>query len=93
VSCSTADRDGKPLVLQLTGPDNWSDAMTVLGFMPRLKVAGFEDLGVIIDNDVRRNELLALLDELFAAALRPSSANITRRCWAGWATVRRRSPI
>ena len=39
---------------------------TALGFYARLKSAGFEDLGVIIDNDARRIELLALLDDLFA---------------------------
>ena len=66
ISASFNDRDGKPLVFQLTGPDNWSDAMTALGFYPRLKKAGFEHLGVIIDNDAKRIELLALLDDLFA---------------------------
>ena len=70
ISASFNDRDGKPLVFQLTGPDNWSDAMTALGFLPRLKEAGYENLGVIIDNDARRNELLALLDELFATGTR-----------------------
>ena len=40
------DRDGKPLVFQLTGPENWKDAMTALGFYDRIKAAGFEDLGV-----------------------------------------------
>lgn len=70
ISASFNDRDGKPLVFQLTGPDNWSDAMTALGFYPRLKAAGFEDLGVIIDNDGKRIELLALLDELFAGGTR-----------------------
>ncbi|UYN95643.1 MAG: CoA transferase [Enhydrobacter sp.] len=70
ISASFNDRDGKPLVFQLTGPENWSDAMTALGFMPRLKQAGFEKLGVIIDNDARRIELLALLDELFATGAR-----------------------
>ena len=70
ISASFNDRDGKPLVFQLTGPDNWNDAMTALGFMPRLKAAGFADLGVIIDNDANRNELLALLDDLFATGTR-----------------------
>jgi len=70
ISASFNDRDGKPLVFQLTGPDNWNDAMTGLGFMPRLKAAGFADLGVIIDNDAKRNELLALLDDLFATGTR-----------------------
>lgn len=70
ISASFNDRDGKPLVFQLTGPDNWSDAMTALGFLPRLRQAGFENLGVIIDNDAKRNELLALLDDLFATGTR-----------------------
>ena len=70
ISASFNDRDGKPLVFQLTGPDNWSDAMTALGFLPRLKEEGFENLGVIIDNDAKRNELLALLDSLFATGTR-----------------------
>src|SRR6195256_2555438 len=70
ISASFNDRDGKPLVFQLTGPDNWKDAMTALGFHPRIKAAGFEDLGVIIDNEEKRIELLALLDELFATGTR-----------------------
>jgi len=70
ISASFNDRDGKPLVFQLTGPDNWSDAITALGFSPRLKTAGFENLGVIIDNDAKRIELLALLDDLFATGTR-----------------------
>src|SRR6266850_305360 len=70
ISASFNDRDGKPLVFQLAGPDKWGDAMTALGFYPRLKTAGFENLGVIIDNDDKRIELLALLDDLFATGTR-----------------------
>jgi crotonobetainyl-CoA:carnitine CoA-transferase CaiB-like acyl-CoA transferase len=70
LSASFNDRDGKPLVFQLVGPDNWSEAMTALGFYDTLKAKGFEKLGVIIDNDARRNELLALLDTLFATGSR-----------------------
>jgi crotonobetainyl-CoA:carnitine CoA-transferase CaiB-like acyl-CoA transferase len=70
ISASFNDRDGKPLVFQLTGPENWSDAMTALGFYPRLTEAGFGNLGVIIDNDAKRTELLALLDDLFATGPR-----------------------
>ena len=57
-------------MFQLTGPENWKDAMTALGFHDGMKAAGFENLGVIIDNDDKRNELLALLDELFATGTR-----------------------
>ena len=60
----------KPLVFQLTGPENWKDAMTGLGFFDCIKAAGFENLGVIIDNDAKREELLALLDDLFATGTR-----------------------
>jgi crotonobetainyl-CoA:carnitine CoA-transferase CaiB-like acyl-CoA transferase len=70
ISASFDDRDGKPLVFQLVGPENWKDAMTALGFWDRLKAAGFENLGVIIDNDAKRIELLALLDTLFATGAR-----------------------
>ena len=70
ISASFNDRDGKPLVFQLTGPENWRDAMTALGFFDRVKTAGFEDLGVIVDDDSKRIELLALLDQLFATGTR-----------------------
>ncbi|TWS96144.1 CaiB/BaiF CoA-transferase family protein [Reyranella sp. CPCC 100927] len=70
ISASFNDRDGKPLVFQLTGPENWHTAMAALGFYPRLKAAGFEHLGVIIDNEARCTALLALLDELFATGPR-----------------------
>ena len=70
ISASFNDRDGKPLVFQLTGPEDWSDAMTALGFYDRIKAKGFGNLGVIIDNDAKREELLALLDELFATGTR-----------------------
>jgi crotonobetainyl-CoA:carnitine CoA-transferase CaiB-like acyl-CoA transferase len=70
ISASFNDKDGKPLVFQLTGPENWKDAMTGLGFFDCIKAAGFENLGVIIDNDAKREELLALLDDLFATGTR-----------------------
>jgi crotonobetainyl-CoA:carnitine CoA-transferase CaiB-like acyl-CoA transferase len=75
ISASFNDKDGKPLVFQLTGPEDWQDAMQGLGFFDRLKAKGFEHLGVIIDNDAKREELLALLDELFATG--------TRADWVG----------
>ncbi len=70
ISASFDDGAGKPFVFQLTGPENWSDAMTALGFRARLEAAGFGDLGVIVDNDGKRTELLALLDALFATGSR-----------------------
>ena len=44
--------------------------MTALGFYEPLEKAGFADLGVIIDDDTRRIELLATLDGLFATGTR-----------------------
>jgi crotonobetainyl-CoA:carnitine CoA-transferase CaiB-like acyl-CoA transferase len=70
ISASFNDKNGKPLVFQLTGPENWKDAMTACGFHERLAAKGFGHLGVIIDNDVKREELLALLDQLFATGTR-----------------------
>jgi crotonobetainyl-CoA:carnitine CoA-transferase CaiB-like acyl-CoA transferase len=70
ISASFDDGEGKPLVFQLVGPENWRDAMTALGFWERLVAAGFANLGVIIDNDPKRIELLALLDSLFATGRR-----------------------
>ncbi len=70
MSASFNDRDGKPLVFQLVGPENWKAAMSSLGFHERIVAAGFGNLGVIIDNDAKRNELLALLDDCFATGTR-----------------------
>ena len=70
ISASFNDRNGKALVFQLVGPEDWQDAMTSLGFYDRVKAAGFEKLGVIIEDVGRRADLLALLDELFATGTR-----------------------
>ena len=70
ISASFNDRDGKPLVFQLVGPEDWQDAMTALGFYDRLKAAGFVKLGIIIEDVGKRAELLALLDDLFATGTR-----------------------
>lgn len=70
ISASFNDRDGKPLVFQLVGPEDWEEAMTSLGFYERIKAAGFAKLGIIIEDVGKRAELLALLDELFATGTR-----------------------
>ena len=70
ISASFNDKDGKPLVFQLVGPDNWRDAMTACGFWDRVCAAGFETIGSIIDSDQKRAELLGLLDGLFATGPR-----------------------
>lgn len=70
ISASFNDRDGKPLVFQLNDNRAWRKAMTALGFYERLEAAGFGDLGIIIGSDDKRETLLRMLDELFAAGPR-----------------------
>jgi crotonobetainyl-CoA:carnitine CoA-transferase CaiB-like acyl-CoA transferase len=70
LSASFNDRDGKPLVLQLSGARKWRDAMGALGFYEQLEAGGFGDLGVIVSSEERRATLLGKLDELFAAGSR-----------------------
>lgn len=70
MSASFNDMNGKPLVFQLNGKSKWQTAMTALGFYPQLSAAGFGDLGVVINSEDKRAELLRLLDELFATGPR-----------------------
>jgi crotonobetainyl-CoA:carnitine CoA-transferase CaiB-like acyl-CoA transferase len=70
MSASFNDHDGKPLVFQLNGAKPWKTAMTALGFYETLQNAGFGELGVVIDSEEKRGDLLRLLDELFATGLR-----------------------
>ena len=70
LSASFNDRDGKPLVFQLSGARKWRDAMGALGFYEVLENAGFGDLGVVVASDEKRATLLRLLDELFATGAR-----------------------
>jgi crotonobetainyl-CoA:carnitine CoA-transferase CaiB-like acyl-CoA transferase len=70
ISASFNDCDCKPLVFQLNGNRPWRTAMTALGFYERLERDGFGDLGIIIGADDKREQLLALLDELFATGSR-----------------------
>jgi crotonobetainyl-CoA:carnitine CoA-transferase CaiB-like acyl-CoA transferase len=79
LSASFNDRDGKPLVFQLNGARAWKTAMTALGFYERLESAGFGDLGVIIGADDKRQNLLRLLDELFAGGRRDDWVDGLRR--------------
>ncbi len=69
LSASFNDRDGKPLVFQLSGRQ-WKAAMTALGFYPALEEAGFADLGVIVASEEQRTTLLRTLDDLFATGQR-----------------------
>jgi crotonobetainyl-CoA:carnitine CoA-transferase CaiB-like acyl-CoA transferase len=70
ISASFNDANGKPLVFQLNGAAKWKQAMSALGFYERLVNAGFGDLGVVINSEERRKNLLATLDGLFATGPR-----------------------
>src|SRR3954465_6412672 len=70
LSASFNDGNGKPLVFQLNGARQWKQAMTALGFSETMERAGFADLGVVIESEEKRNDLLRLLDELFATGSR-----------------------
>jgi crotonobetainyl-CoA:carnitine CoA-transferase CaiB-like acyl-CoA transferase len=69
ISASFVDREGKPLVFQLAR-DQWQQAMTALGFYDELKTAGFGHLGVAMESDAKRAELLGMLDKFFATGTR-----------------------
>src|SRR5882757_5303397 len=69
MSASFNDRDGKPFVFQLAR-DDWKDAMTALGFYEQMTAAGFGHLGVAMESDAKREEMLALLGRLFATGSR-----------------------
>ena len=69
MSASFNDGDGKPFVFQLAR-DQWTEALGALGFREVMEAAGFAHLGVAMDSDEKREELLAKLGELFATGTR-----------------------
>jgi crotonobetainyl-CoA:carnitine CoA-transferase CaiB-like acyl-CoA transferase len=69
MSASFSDRDGKPFVLQLAR-DQWTEALTALGFREAMEQAGFGKLGVAMESDEIREALLKKLGELFAIGTR-----------------------
>jgi len=69
MSASFNDRHGKPMVFQLAR-DQWKQSMTALGFYDQLEKAGFAHLGVAMESDAKRIELLGMLDKLFATGSR-----------------------
>lgn len=69
MSASFNDRDGKPFVFQLAR-DQWTEALNSLGFREAMEGAGFAHLGVAMDSDGKREEMLARLGELFATGTR-----------------------
>ncbi len=69
MSASFNDRDGKPFVFQLAR-DQWTEALNSLGFREAMEGAGFAQLGVAMDSDQKREEMLARLGELFTTGTR-----------------------
>jgi crotonobetainyl-CoA:carnitine CoA-transferase CaiB-like acyl-CoA transferase len=77
MSASFEDRDGKPFVFQLKGR-YWRNAMTTLGFYEELEAIGLDDLGVVVDSNDKRDELLSTLDACFARGHRDRWVKILR---------------
>jgi crotonobetainyl-CoA:carnitine CoA-transferase CaiB-like acyl-CoA transferase len=77
MSVSFEDKDGKPFVFQLGGR-NWRDAMTALGFYDELEAVGLGDLGVVVDSNDKRDQLLSTLDACFARDSRDRWVKILR---------------
>ena len=69
MSASFNDRDGRPFVFQLAR-DQWMEAMTALGFYAEIEKAGFGHLGVAMESNAKREELLAILGRLFSTGSR-----------------------
>jgi crotonobetainyl-CoA:carnitine CoA-transferase CaiB-like acyl-CoA transferase len=69
MSASFNDRDGKPMVFQLAR-DQWKQSMQALGFWERVEAAGFGNLGIVMENEAKRDELMGVLDQLFATGSR-----------------------
>ena len=69
MSASFNDRDGKPFVFQLAN-DKWTEALNALGFREALEAAGFSHLGIAMESDEKREEMLTRLGELFATGTR-----------------------
>jgi crotonobetainyl-CoA:carnitine CoA-transferase CaiB-like acyl-CoA transferase len=69
MSASFNDREGKPFVFQLAR-DQWTEALNALGFRDAMEDAGFGHLGIAMESDEKREQLLARLGELFATGSR-----------------------
>ena len=69
MSASFVDRDGKPFVFQLAR-DQWKEAMVSLGFWEAMQAAGFGHLGVAMESDAKREELLGMLSDQFKRGTR-----------------------
>lgn len=59
------DIDGKPLAIQLNSKQ-WTSCMDTLGFLENLKNKGLDDLGLAIESEQKKNEILNELSKMFA---------------------------
>ena len=57
------------MVFQLAR-DQWKQSMQALGFWERVEAAGFGNLGIVMENEAKRDELMGVLDRLFATGSR-----------------------
>ena len=69
MSASFTDAQGRPFVFQLAR-DQWKQSMEALGFYGQIEAAGFGHLGVVMESEAKREEMLALLGRLFATGSR-----------------------
>lgn len=59
------DIDGKPLAIQLNSKQ-WTSCMEKLGFLENLQNKGLEDLGLAVESEQKKNEILNELSKMFA---------------------------
>ena len=71
------DIDGKPFALQLD-PDDWKEAMKELNFFDVLEKDNLIDLGLAVESDEKKTEILNKLAELFSTNKRDHWISILR---------------
>jgi crotonobetainyl-CoA:carnitine CoA-transferase CaiB-like acyl-CoA transferase len=71
------DCDGKPLAIQL-GHRHWKQALEILGFYDAMESKGLVDLGLAIESDDKKNEILSCLADLFTQNNRDHWVGILR---------------
>lgn len=59
------DIDGKPLAIQLNSKQ-WTSCMEKLGFLENLQNKGLDDLGLAVESEQKKNEILNELSKMFA---------------------------
>ena len=72
------DINGKPFALQLD-PDDWQEAMKALNFFDILTENGLIDLGLAFESEIKKNEILDKLSELFSTDTRDNWISVLRK--------------